>query len=136
MIIEKAQELGLALSESTEFCRMMEAKAAMDQNESIQEMMREYTELQNGLVGLMEGGEVEKSDMLDLSRQLDEIQANLVAEPVFQEMMEAQHGFQALMQQVNRTIAACIGLDDSQAEGASDHGGCGGGCASCAGCKH
>ena len=31
MIIEKAQELGLALSESVEFKRMMEARAALDE---------------------------------------------------------------------------------------------------------
>ena len=135
MIIEKAQELGLALSESAEFCRMMEAKAAMDENERVQDMMREYTQKRDDIVGLMEGEEAEKSDMMELSRQLDEIQSALVSHPVFMEMMAAQQDFQALMQQVNKTIAACIGMDDPQLD-ASEGGGCSGSCASCAGCKH
>lgn len=135
MIIEKAQELGLALSESAEFCRMMEAKAAMDKNEPIQHMMRDYTQKREDIVGLMEGEEADKGEMMDLSRQLDEIQNALVTHPVFVEMMEAQQGFQALMQQVNRTIAACIGMDDPDLSEAQE-GGCSGSCASCAGCKH
>ena len=67
MIIEKAQELGLALSESAEFCRMMEAKAAMDKNEPIQHMMRDYTQKREDIVGLMEGEEADKGEMMDLS---------------------------------------------------------------------
>ncbi len=134
MIIEKAQELGLALSESAEFCRMMEAKAAMDKNEPIQHMMRDYTQKREDIVSLMEGEEADKVEMMDLSRQLDEIQNALVTHPVFAEMMEAQQGFQALMQQVNRTIAACIGMEDPDPSEAQS--GCSGSCASCAGCKH
>lgn len=135
MIIEKAQELGLALSESAEFCRMMEAKAAMDKNEPIQHMMRDYTQKREDIVSLMEGAEADKGEMMDLSRQMDEIQNALVTHPVFVEMMEAQQGFQALMQQVNRTIAACIGMEDPDL-GEAQEGGCSGSCASCAGCKH
>ncbi|MEA4971026.1 MAG: YlbF family regulator [Candidatus Pelethousia sp.] len=134
MIIEKAQELGLALSESAEFCRMMEAKTAMDKNEPIQHMMRDYTQKREDIVSLMEGEEADKAEMMDLSRQLDEIQNALVTHPVFIEMMEAQQGFQALMQQVNRTIAACIGMEDPDLSQAQS--GCNGSCASCAGCKH
>ena len=134
MIIEKAQELGLALSESAEFHRMMAAKEAVDKHGRIQDMMRDYTQKREDILRLMEGDEADKGEMMDLSRQLDEIQSALVSHPVFMEMMEAQ-GFQALMQQANRTIAACIGLDDPDAEG-EQAGECGGSCASCSGCKH
>ena len=43
MIIEKAQELGLALSESEEFRAMMDAQAAVDANAGIQALMEQYT---------------------------------------------------------------------------------------------
>lgn len=128
MIIEKAQELGLALSESAEFCRMMDAKAAMDADEGVQNMMRDYTQKREDIVSLMESEDADKAEMMELSRQLDEVQSALVVNPLFMEMMEAQREFQALMQQVNRTIASCIGFDEPQ--------GCAGGCSSCAGCKH
>lgn len=132
MIIEKAQELGLALSESAEFCRMMDAKAAMDADEGVQNMMRDYTQKREDIVSLMESEDADKAEMMELSRQLDEVQSALVVNPLFMEMMEAQREFQALMQQVNRTIASCIGFDEPQ----GDEGGCAGGCSSCAGCKH
>lgn len=135
MIIEKAQELGLALSESAEFRRMMEAKAAMDRNERIQDMMLNYTQKRDNIVDIMEGEGPDKNEMMDLSRQMDEIQSALMTDPVFMEMMEAQQGFQTLMQQVNKTIAACIGLDDPDAA-VSEGSGCTGSCTSCPGCKH
>lgn len=134
MIIEKAQELGLALSQSAEFCRMMEAKAAMDKSEPIQHLMQDYTKKREDIVSLMEEAEADKSEMMELSRQLDEIQSALMTHPIFMEMMEAQRGFQALMQQVNNTIAVCIGLDEPEMDVAQ--GGCSGSCSSCAGCKH
>jgi len=135
MIIEKAQELGIALSESTEFHRMMEAKDAMDKHEHIQGMMREYNQKREDIVNLMQGEDVGKNEMMELSHQIDDIQGNLMTHPVFLEMIEAQQGFQSLMQQVNRTIAACIGLDDSDIDDSPEDG-CSGSCSSCAGCKH
>ncbi|MEA5059281.1 hypothetical protein SDC9_167440 [bioreactor metagenome] len=135
MIIEKAQELGLALSESMEFRRMLEAKAAMDANQCIQQMMQNYTGKRDDIVQLMEAEGSEKDEMMELSRQMDEIQSALMTDPVFIEMMEAQQAFQSLMQQVNETIAACIGMDDPDGD-VSEESCCTGSCASCAGCKH
>ena len=35
MVIEKARELGIALSESQEFRRMLQARAAIEENETL-----------------------------------------------------------------------------------------------------
>ena len=54
MIIEKAQELGLALSESEEFRAMMDAQAAVDANAGIQALMEQYTQKRETIVSMME----------------------------------------------------------------------------------
>ena len=53
MIIEKAQELGLALSESEEFRAMMDAQAAVDANAGIQALMEQYTQKRETIVSMM-----------------------------------------------------------------------------------
>ncbi|MDR0840905.1 MAG: YlbF family regulator [Christensenellaceae bacterium] len=135
MIIEKAQELGIALSESIEFQGMLAAKAKVDANAGISNMMREYTELRDSIVTLMEDAEADKGTMLDIGRQMDEIQAALMGNAAFTELLAAQQCFQNLMRQVNQTIAACIGMEDPDMD--TPEGGCSAGsCASCSGCKH
>ena len=112
MIIEKAQELGLALSESEEFRAMMDAQAAVDANAGIQALMEQYTQKRETIVSMMEQDQGDKDTLMELGRELDEIQSTLLTDPIFQAMVEAQQNFQFLMRQVNKTIAACIGMED------------------------
>ena len=93
MIIEKATELGMALSNSDEFRRLQAAKAAMDADKHVNE---------------------------------------LVENPVFEEMMEAQHCFANLMNEVNRTVGAYIGMNTEE----NSSSGCSGNCSGCSGCVH
>ena len=106
MIIEKAQELGLALSESEEFRAMMDAQAAVDANAGIQALMEQYTQKRETIVSMMEQDQGDKDTLMELGRELDEIQSTLLTDPIFQAMVEAQQNFQFLMRQVNKTIAA------------------------------
>ena len=136
MIIEKAQELGLALSESVEFKRMMEARAALDADENIQKMMQSYTEKRESIVEMMEKEDADKDAMMSASREMEDLQKELLTHPIFIEMLAAQAEFQALMQHVNKTIATCIGMDDPDLESPAAAG-CTGSCATCASnCKH
>ncbi len=73
MIIEKAQELGLALSESEEFRAMMDAQAAVDANASIQALMEQYTQKRETIVSMMEQDQGDKDTLMELGRELDEI---------------------------------------------------------------
>ena len=73
---------------------------------------------------------------MELGRELDEIQSALLADPAFQALVEAQQNFQFLMRQVNKTIAACIGMGDPDLDAGQEAAGCTGSCASCPGCKH
>ena len=111
MIIEKATELGMALSNSDEFRRLQAAKAAMDADKHVNELMEQYTQKQDKMVSMLENADSEGIEVSAIAKEIDDIQTELVENPVFEEMMEAQHCFANLMNEVNRTIGAYIGMN-------------------------
>ena len=127
MILDKARELGLALSESQEFLRMQGAREIMDGNDAVTSALAEYKEKQDQLVDLLSGEDPDRLLVASLSRDVETLQEQLLENPVFAETMAAQNAFQLLMNQVNGEIAACIGGQTGS------RGGCGG--SSCEGCK-
>ena len=120
MIIEKATELGMALSNSDEFRRLQAAKAAMD------------AEKQDKMVSMLENADSEGIEVSAIAKEIDDIQTELVENPVFEEMMEAQHCFANLMNEVNRTVGAYIGMNTEE----NSSSGCSGNCSGCSGCVH
>lgn len=133
MIIEKAADLGVALSNSEEFKRLQAAKAAMDADNTVNTLMSEYTSKQEEMVSMLENATADGTTVSDISRDLEDIQNRLMGNPVFSEMLEAQNQFANLMNQVNKVIGAYIGLNDGEEEASS---GCSGNCEGCSGCVH
>lgn len=133
MIIEKAADLGVALSNSEEFKRLQAAKAAMDADVNVNSLMGQYTSKQEEMVSMLENASPDGTTVSDISRELEDIQNRLMSDPVFGEMLEAQNQFANLMNQVNKVIGAYIGLNDSEEEASS---GCSGHCEGCSGCVH
>ncbi len=131
MVLEKARELGLALSQSEEFIRMSVAQNAVESDEIVTEALAEFKAKQNELVDLLAEDEADKLQIAALSHDIELLQAQLVENPLFMAVMEAQNAFSALMNMVNQEIGACIGL---QTQESSE--GCQGSCSGCSGCKH
>ena len=66
MVIEKARELGIALSESQEFRRMLQARAAIEENETLANTINLLQEKQRMIADLLaEGGD--SDNRIDLS---------------------------------------------------------------------
>ena len=133
MVIDKARELGLALSESPEFQRMLRARAAIEENETLTNTIALLQEKQDLIADRLAEGEDSdcRIDLATLSNEIDDIQRDLMESEPFVEMLEAQHEFENLMQRVNREIAACIGADFNENSTA-----CSGDCGGCGGCMH
>ena len=87
MIIEKATELGMALSNSDEFRRLQAAKAAMDADRHVNELMEQYTQKQDKMVSMLENADSEGIEVSAIAKEIDDIQTELVENPVFEEMM-------------------------------------------------
>lgn len=130
MIIEKARELGIALSESQEFQAMNDAQRAMEQDEALMEKLNLFNEKQGRIMELMSSEEGAQAEISLLSAEMEALRTSLIENETFVEMLETQAAFQALMKRVNRAIGICIGaqMDDEQEDG------CGGNCSGCHGC--
>lgn len=133
MVIDKARELGIALSESPEFQRMLRARAAIEENETLANTIALLQEKQDLIADRLSEGEDSdcRIDLVTLSNEIDDIQRDLMESEPFVEMLDAQHEFENLMQRVNREIAVCIGADFNE-----NSTGCSGNCGGCGGCKH
>lgn len=130
MIMEKARELGLALSESPEFLLMLRSRSAMDADQEVTGMIDAYNEKQGTILELLETSDADGEVIQGLSAEMDEIQSKLMASPVFITAMGAQSAFQQLMNRVNREIGACLGMSDGEPSA------CSGSCSTCNGCTH
>ena len=113
MVIDKARDLGIALSESPEFQHMLQVRTAIEENETLVNMINLLHEKQRMIGKLLAEGEDtdSRTDIATLSNEIEDIQTELMESQLFTEMLDAQHAFEALMQRVNRVIAACIGAD-------------------------
>ena len=133
MIKEKATELGLALSNSEEFKRVQAAKAAMDSDPHVQGLMEQYTKKQEQMVTMLQNEDGEGMTVSAIAKEIEDIQNELMADPVFIEMMESQNQFANVMNEVNKVISAYINLSEEEE---SQSSGCSGDCSGCSGCMH
>ncbi len=131
MVIEKARELGIALSESMEFQRLNKARTAVDSDGALSDMIESFTNKRQEIMDALSEEDADPALLSAASREMERIQEILLENKLFQEMLDAQNDFQTLMSSVNNVIATCIGM-----ENAGNEGGCGGNCSSCHGCKH
>lgn len=130
MIIEKAKELGIALSESDEFRAMNDAQRAMEEDEVLMAKLNDFNEKQNRMMELLSADEGDQAQVSLLSAQMEALRTQLIEDETFVKMLETQTVFQALMKRVNRAIGLCIGAEIEDEEDA----GCGGNCSGCHGC--
>ncbi len=133
MIIEKARELGLAISESPEFVSMLEARRIVDGDPLISGMIGQYSDMQKNITEMLEASDIDAQAIRSMTAQMEEIQGTLLSTPAFVKAMETQNDFQRLMGRVNAEIGACIGAPAPPEEAES---GCSGCCSACSGCKH
>ena len=131
MILDKARELGIALSESEEFIQMRQARVLLDADSEVTDTLAQFKDKQGELVAQLSSENADKLLVAALSREVELLQTQLMENPIFSGAIEAQNAFQLLMSEVNKEIGACIGIET---EAASD--GCCGSCEGCSGCSH
>ena len=138
MIIEKARELGIAISESEEFINMTRTREAMEADEQLMANLNEYNAMQQSIMDIMSSDTDNTQAVQDMSRDIERLHDELLANEAFHAMLEAQARFQQLMKQVNRVIGLCIGAEEHNEPGSDEEeeGGCNGCCSHCTGCTH
>ena len=101
MILEKARELGIALSESDEFINMTRTREAMEADTQLMDELNEYNAMQESIARLLTMDGDNQAEIQQMSRDIERLHDELIANETFRAMLEAQAEFQQLMKRVN-----------------------------------
>ena len=127
-IIDKAQELGTMIADSTERIRMTEAADRMNANEEAVELLRVYNENRKKAANELKGTNPNKEQIKKFQDYVQAEFEKVVKNPLIAEYIEASREFDNMVNQVNAVLSYFItGQEASE-------GGCSGNCSGCSSC--
>ena len=101
MIEEKSKELGRLIGQSSEYQAVKRASDALNENREAVEVLRKMEALRQEAQRMIERGERPSEEM---ERQLDDMLAQVQANPAYQRLIVAQENFDKVMLRVNDWI--------------------------------
>ncbi|MBQ9263809.1 MAG: YlbF family regulator [Clostridia bacterium] len=128
-VIEKAQELAKVISLSPEYITMRATEDAANQEQELTALFDEYNALRAEVEKLSMEKEPDFEQIGDASRQLETVQEQIKAQPMYIALQGARKQFSGMMAQVNAELSAVLN------PGGVSGAGCGGNCAGCSGCN-
>ena len=126
-VIDKAKELAGIIAQSPEYITMRATEDAAGQDETLQELFKQYDSIHRDVEDETLKKEPDFDRIGSLTRDLDTVQQQIKAQPMYQALQQARKGFSDMMGQVNAELSATLNPGGSQ-------GGCSGNCAACGGC--
>ena len=102
-IIQMAEQLGKAISNSTQATDMRQARQTFGDQKDASLLLAEYQEQATKITQLERG---KKPIEVDDKHRLDELQGKLIAIPAFKKLTEAEMEYIDLMRKVNTALGA------------------------------
>ena len=127
-VIEKAKEWAGIIAQSPDYITMRATEDAAGQEEQLQELFKKYDGIHRDIEEITLKKEPDFDQMDALARELEEVQQQIKAQPMYQALLTARKQFSDMMGQVNAELSAVLNPNGNQ-------GGCSGNCAGCAGCN-
>ena len=126
-VIDKARELARIIAQSPEYITMRATEDAAAQDEGLTAVFARYDGIHRDIeeISLQKEPDFEKMDAL--TRELEEVQGQIKAQPMYQALQSARKQFSGMMAQVNAELSAVLNPN-------GNNGGCGGNCSGCSGC--
>ena len=126
-VIEKARELAGVIAQSPEYIAMRATEDAAGQDEELQELFKKYDGIHRDIEEITLKKEPDFDQMDALARELEEVQQQIKARPMYQALQASRKQFSDMMGKVNGELSKVLNPGGSQ-------GGCSGNCAACGGC--
>ena len=126
-VIDKAKELAGIIAQSPEYITMRATEDAAGQDEGLQELFKQYDSIHRDIEDATLKNEPDFDKIGSLTRDLDTVQQQIKAQPLYQALQQARKGFSDMMGAVNGELSAALNPGGSQ-------GGCSGNCSACGGC--
>ena len=128
-VIELAHLLGEEIAKSDEIKELNRTKDAFDSNAELQAKMSEYETERKLLREEFNKTDVDNRDAIEaLKKRLEELSAQITANPHYTDFANAQNALNALMDSVNAEIKFCITGERPVT--------CTHDCSTCGGCSH
>ena len=126
-VLEVARELAQRILVSGEYTQMRAAEDAAAHDEKVAEAFGRYAETQQKIEDLTLQSNPDFNEMGALTRELENIQAEIQALPMAQAMQSARKAFTDMMAAVNQELSKVLNPNNAQG------GGCTGNCSTCGG---
>ena len=126
-VIDKAKELANIIAQSPEYIAMRATEDAAGQDETLQELFKQYDSVHREIEDATLKNEPDFDRIGSLTRDLDDVQQQIKAQPLYQALQQARKGFSDMMGQVNAELSSVLNPGGSS-------GGCSGNCSACSGC--
>jgi len=124
----KAQELAALIARSPEYITMRATEDAASQDQELNRLMDQYNALRSQVEELTMKKEPDFDAIADVGRQLEEVQAQVKQQPMYQALQSARRAFSQMMADVNAQLSSVLNPGGAQ-------GGCSGNCSGCSGCQ-
>ncbi len=108
-----AETLGTAIAELPAYERFIEAKRAVEQDETLQEAIAEFETHRESYLTKREAGEATKADLLELQKRQEELHDR----PVMSTYLRAQNQLELRLQAVNMAISDPLEIDFGEKAG-------------------
>lgn len=127
-VLDKAKELGVELSSSTELISMREAEAMMLQNPEAQEIINEFNEKQRAFQMIQSQGQPLTEGQ---KKEAEDLEKKMLDNPYIYNFFKAQQTFEKILEAINNIIGEAIGTGSGCNCGSE----CGEGSCDCEGCN-
>ena len=124
-VVDKANELGMMLKESSEYVRLQKAQEAQQKDTDAQLLLMNYNRKRDTLMVRAQKENITKEEMQEIRNELQEEFNKLNQNANIVEFIEAMQQFNEMMDQVNHIVSSYVSPHEE---------GCNGSCGSCGGC--
>ncbi len=125
-IIEKTKELGALLQSSEQVQKYTAAKAAYDQDEEVQKLIKEFNLHKMTMMSLSNAEETDAERIAEMEERLKGVYTKVIEHEKTKAMQEAGAAVEALLAQVNGVISFYVTGEEPQS--------CSHDCSTCGGC--
>lgn len=130
-ILDMAQNLGKAIAESEETKTFREMEKIFYEDETAQELMKDYEAERANLTVKAKEMEMTPENLKFFQEEMKKSMDKLMSNKTVREYLEAKSNFNDIITKVNSIISFCIQGEEQEL---ATEGGCSGNCSSCGGC--
>jgi cell fate (sporulation/competence/biofilm development) regulator YlbF (YheA/YmcA/DUF963 family) len=112
-VTELAESLGEAITELPAYQEFVEAKAAVESDEELQEEIREFERIREEFMMARQTGDATNDDL----RELQSAQQELHEKPKMAKYLQAQSEIELTLQELNHTISDPLAVDFGEKAG-------------------